>query len=154
PARAHPPRPETAVRPPAAPVESSGERGLLTRDGTVPIALPAAAAEAAAVARLYGARAATGPAPTEAWFRQHAGQADLIHLATAGFYNSFRAMSSGVLLAVPPRPLAAGDTDHDGALEAWELMSEPELRLRAELVVLSACETGMGETVSGEGLVG
>src|SRR5207249_2398501 len=61
----------------------------------------------------------------------------------------YRAMNSGVLLAVPEKD--TGNTDDDGALEAWEIV---QLRLKADLVVLSACETGRGTAVRGEGLVG
>jgi CHAT domain-containing protein len=60
-------------------------------------------------------------------------------------------MSSGLRLAVPEPESALEDTDRDGALQAWEMFSLP---LQAELVVLSACESGLGEKVPGEGLVG
>jgi CHAT domain-containing protein len=59
-------------------------------------------------------------------------------------------MSSGVRLAVPAK-LDPGKSENDGALQAWEVA---QMRLAAELVVLSACETGLGEQVPGEGLVG
>lgn len=45
---------------------------------------------------------------------------------------------------------AAADTEQDGALQACEIAG---LRLRAELVVLSACETGRGGKPPGKGLI-
>jgi CHAT domain-containing protein len=101
-----------------------------------------------AVAGLYGSRAWRGAEPAEAWFRRQVGRAGLIHLATHGHLNAFNPMSSGVRLAAPANNRAG--SNNDGTLQAWELMSEPELRLRAELVVLSACETGGGESVRAE----
>jgi len=47
--------------------------------------------------------------------------------------------------------LAAGDTNEDGLLEAWELT---RLDLKADLAVLSACETARGRTAAGEGMIG
>jgi CHAT domain-containing protein len=61
-------------------------------------------------------------------------------------------MSSGLLLTVPEKEPEPGETGNDGALQAWEIYSQ--LKLKAELVVLSACETGRGQEVKGEGLVG
>jgi CHAT domain-containing protein len=45
----------------------------------------------------------------------------------------------------------AGDGDEDGLLQAYEI---DRLQLSAELVVLSACETALGQNVRGEGLLG
>jgi CHAT domain-containing protein len=47
--------------------------------------------------------------------------------------------------------LAQGDKNEDGLLEAWELM---QLDLKADLAVLSACETARGRTSAGEGVIG
>jgi CHAT domain-containing protein len=127
-----------------------GELAVLSREGTTPAPLPDAEREAREVGSLYGVAASSGVEPTESWFRERAGNARVIHLATHGYFNPHRAMSSGLRLAVPESQ-AAG-TDDDGALQAWEIMSQ--LRLKAELVVLSACETGVGEKIRGEGLVG
>jgi CHAT domain-containing protein len=57
---------------------------------------------------------------------------------------------SGVVLTGANRPVEPGQDD--GVLTALEVA---ELDLgRAELVVLSACETGLGETAGGEGVLG
>jgi CHAT domain-containing protein len=134
------------------PRRATGELALLSRDSEIPAPLPHAEMEARRVAALYGARAAVGAEPTEAWFRERASMADIIHLATHGYFNAVRAVASGVRLAVPEREPSASQTDNDGALQAWEVFSQ--LQLRADLVVLSACETGVGAKVPGEGLVG
>jgi CHAT domain-containing protein len=48
--------------------------------------------------------------------------------------------------------LAQGtDRSEDGLLEAWELM---QMDLKAELAVLSACDTARGRVGDGEGLIG
>jgi CHAT domain-containing protein len=48
--------------------------------------------------------------------------------------------------------LAAEDARvEDGLLEAWELL---QMNLKAELVVLSACETARGRVGTGEGVIG
>ena len=60
---------------------------------------------------------------------------------------------SGIALAGANRALAAGDLEQsDGLVTAEKILG---LRLRGtDLVVLSACETGLGEVKSGEGVFG
>ena len=101
---------------------------------------------------MYGSAHLTGREATEAAVRERIATADVIHLATHGYFFPARAMSSGVLLTGPETEPGIGETDNDGVLQAWEIYSQ--LQLRAELVVLSACETGRGQTVRGEGLIG
>jgi CHAT domain-containing protein len=56
---------------------------------------------------------------------------------------------SGLVLAIPEQ-FAEG---HDnGLLQVWEIFQS--VRLDADLVVLSACETGLGEIRGGEGIIG
>jgi CHAT domain-containing protein len=57
-----------------------------------------------------------------------------------------------MLLASPTTEPRIGERDKDGAIQAWEIFSH--LKLRAEPVVLSACETARGQLVKGEGAVG
>jgi CHAT domain-containing protein/tetratricopeptide (TPR) repeat protein len=119
-----------------------------TRDSTRLAPLPHAEREAREVARLYGgdaARAYVGTEATEQVLRQEAGRNRVLHLATHGILDDRSPMHSHVLLA---RGASPGD---DGLLEAGEILSLP---LHADLVVLSACESGRGRVAPGEGLIG
>lgn len=66
-----------------------------------------------------------------------------LHFATHGVLNERRPELSGLRLT--------RTTTDDGILQVHEIYS---LNLKAELVVLSACDTGSGKEVVGEGLVG
>jgi|GEM_PF-4991709 len=77
------------------------------------------------------------------------GSFGVIHLATHGIYNDKRPECSGVALAPPDKRGTEG--------EAGGYLTMPEtfdLKLSADLVVLSACETASGKDVQGEGIVG
>ena len=76
------------------------------------------------------------------------GQARIIHFATHGFLNSLNPELSGLVLTLVNEKGEA----QDGYLLAPELYS---LKLPAtQLAVLSACQTGLGKEVRGEGLIG
>ena len=53
---------------------------------------------------------------------------------------------------MPERPAPPGRPGDDGLLQAWEIFER--LRLSADLVTLSACETALGLEAQGEGLLG
>ncbi|HEY2019172.1 MAG TPA: CHAT domain-containing tetratricopeptide repeat protein [Bryobacteraceae bacterium] len=107
--------------------------------------LPNAAREVAAIAQLYGQGAVTltGASASESQWKALAPRHRIIHLATHGNLNSANPLYSYVLLS-PGR-------GEDGLVEAREIL---DLDLNADLVVLSACETGRGGFHYGEGLVG
>ncbi|MDP9268491.1 MAG: tetratricopeptide repeat protein [Acidobacteriota bacterium] len=81
----------------------------------------------------HGARLLVGTRATESDFKRLAGDYGTIHLATHGFFNKVNPLFSGVELEP--------DARDDGRLEVHEVL---ELRLRAGLVTLSACETALG----------
>ena len=70
-----------------------------------------------------------------------------LHFATHGFLDSVRPELSGIVLSMVNEK---GEPEN-GFLLAHEIYN---LKLPAELVVLSACETGLGKQIRGEGLVG
>ena len=109
--------------------------------------LPEAAEEVKALARLYGparSRVYVGPDAREDRVKSEAGQARILHFTTHGTFNNASPMYSYLTLA-------EGGPNDDGLLEAWELM---QLDLKAELAVLSACETARGRIGAGEGVIG
>lgn len=84
----------------------------------------------------------------------------VLHLATHGEFNQLSAadtyLKSKLILAGAgdPEPLTVADYDRyeDGFLTAYEV-TQLELN-NTQLVVLSACETGLGEIQTGEGVWG
>lgn len=70
-----------------------------------------------------------------------------LHFATHGYLDSERAGLSALVLSLVDEQ----GRPQDGFLRAHELYN---LNLPAELVVLSACQTGLGKQIKGEGLIG
>ena len=68
-----------------------------------------------------------------------------IHFASHGFIDEIQPARSGILFS------RDSHSTEDGVLQMGEIM---RLKLNADLVALSACSTGLGKLVNGEGILG
>jgi CHAT domain-containing protein len=106
--------------------------------------LPSAQAEALKVTDGRArSRAMTRLDATETALRKYGASFRWLHFATHGEFDAAAPLDSGLLLAK--------DAQNDGRVTAGELYS---MRLDADLVTLSACETGVGKVSGGDDVVG
>lgn len=87
-----------------------------------------------------------GEQASERAFNTFAPGASILHFATHGTFDNRRPLQSFLLLAK-----AGAAANENGRLEARELL---DLKLNADLAVLSACETARGRIGAGEGVIG
>lgn len=106
--------------------------------------LPGSEQEAIAIANLLKLTPLLGDRATKAAILQKLPQADVIHFATHGLLSDFSGLGIPGAIALAP---SNGD---NGLLTASEIL---DLKLTANLVVLSACNTGRGR-ITGDGVVG
>ncbi len=113
--------------------------------------LPASRAEVRDIAALYAPRAETylGAAATEDQARAIGRDVPLVHYACHAVLNGRFPLDSALVFTIPEKPARGRE---NGLLQAWEIFET--MRLDADLVTLSACESGLGKEVGGEGLVG
>ena len=107
-------------------------------------ALPGSQKEVKAIAQHFKGRFYFGRHATEQHFKKEAGTYRIIHLAMHGLANQEQPLYSKLAFN------ETGDTVEDGLLYTYELYN---MQLNAELVVLSACETGYGKSIKGEGIM-
>lgn len=99
---------------------------------------PFAVSTAEGLGSLLSAQVGTGADASEARFREKAGQYGILHLGTHAEMNTTSPLYSRLVLS---KDGSGTDPDADGYLHAYEIY---ELDLRAQLAVLTACETGTG----------
>jgi CHAT domain-containing protein/tetratricopeptide (TPR) repeat protein len=73
----------------------------------------------------------------------------ILHLAAHGHLDNRVPLDSAVVFTVPMSPTK---DQENGLLQVWEILER--VRLDADLVVLSACASALGEEQAGEGLIG
>ena len=161
---------DTRARKPAgAPTSDAELRGLGIQGALADVAgstppAPTGAMEGLPLSRLNGTRteaeqisklAKASGGQADVWLDLDANEENLgtrdvskyriIHVATHGLLNAERPQFTGVVLSL------VGNKTHDGFVRTDEVFN---LRLGSPLVMLSACETGLGKEKRGEGVMG
>lgn len=138
---------------PAYPAGSSVDAPALTRarsSGLRLRPLPASRGEIEALRSLSpDAQLWTGAAATEEKAKSVGRDTRFLHFACHGFLDERFPLESGLALAIPGAPAPGQE---NGFLQAWEVFEG--MRLDADLLTLSACQTGLGHEMAGEGLLG
>ena len=135
--------------------------------------LPGAEKEAKAIAKLFNTTPLIGNQATKSAVVQKISSARVIHLATHGLLDGkdFGELTPGAIALAPntPTPLSSPLSKegkiplsspldkggkrgvvNEGLLKSTEII---DMKLNADLVVLSACDTGRGE-IKGDGVIG
>ncbi|MEM9593367.1 MAG: CHAT domain-containing protein [Acidobacteriota bacterium] len=112
--------------------------------------LPGSGREVARIAELFPeAEVFVGDRATEGAARRWLGRARYLHVAAHALLDRRFPRDSSLAFAQGQGP---GPSAHDGLLHAWEIAEHGPVS--AEIVTLSACETGVGTEQKGEGLQG
>ena len=101
-----------------------------------------AESEASSIAQITNGQLLTREAATKKEVIKRLSDSKLLHFATHGILDEQRGFGSSIVLT--------RDGEDDGLLRAEEIA---DMKLNAELVVLSACDTGRGK-LSGDGVIG
>jgi CHAT domain-containing protein len=120
-----------------------GDPTMPSFDGEILPPLPGARQEAIAIGKILKSAPLLGAQATKATVLEQLRTASMVHFATHGLLDTIKGEMPGAIA------LAPSGTDN-GLLSASEIF---DLKLRANLVVLSACDTGRG-AINGDGVIG
>lgn len=101
------------------------------------------------LAKMYGpnrSKVYIGSAAREETAKAEVPKYRIVQFATHGILNNVSPMYSHLVLAQNDK-----NPSEDGLLEAWEMK---DLDLKADMVILSACDTARGRISNGEGVIG
>jgi CHAT domain-containing protein len=122
----------------------------LLRRGLNLTPLPSTRQEVQAISTLFPqGHEYLGPDATEEKAKALGPDSRLIHFACHGLIDEQFPLNSALALSMPEHPTEGQD---NGLLQAWEIFES--VRLDADLVTLSACDTALGKEMGGEGLIG
>lgn len=107
--------------------------------------LPASGDEVRKISKMLAGRFLEGTEASEDIFKKLAPKASIIHLATHSQLNDKNPLYNKILFA------KSENEQEDGSLHTYELFN---MELNADLVTLSACNTGVGKYYTGEGVLG
>jgi CHAT domain-containing protein len=105
--------------------------------------LPGAEQEVRTAADFLNGEAIVGSVATESFFKENAANYNLIHLASHTLVDTEKPLYSTLVFA-------EDDSGEDGLLHLYELYG---MKLNSSLVSLSACNTGIGRSYKGEGMM-
>jgi CHAT domain-containing protein len=113
--------------------------------------LPRSRQEVESIASLYAPRSETfvGAQATEERATSVGKDVPLIHYACHAYVNERFPLDSALVFTIPENPKPG---QANGLLQAWEIFEK--VRIDADLVTLSACDSGLGKEMGGEGLIG
>ncbi len=115
-----------------------------TTRGTDLANLPQTLFEVASIGKILKGKILMQEEATESMFKSIAANYRILHIATHGLVDNEQPMYSKLAF------FQDGDDTEDGFLNTYELFN---MKLNAEMAVLSACNTGYGKHVRGEGLM-
>ena len=143
---------EEHARPAVTAARADNPVALLLPVGHQLSPLPGTRAEAQAIARLFGADGAAfvGPDNTARRVRDAAPRYRIQHWATHSLLDEVDPDFSGLVVS----PSAGQAPDSEAADDLVTVYDLARLSLQADLVVCSACQTGLGTVRAGEGTIG
>lgn len=106
--------------------------------------LPGSVLELSALSNVIAGDYYFGNLASEKQFKKIASQYQILHLAVHGETNDQDPMSSKLFF------YSQSDKTEDGKLHAFEIYN---MNLNADLAILSACNTGAGEIIKGDGII-